>query len=131
VVVTSHHLCLALEDIVTYPLPDFVRGPPEQNQHEITETRRLESLKRIVLPPGNPRVVSLVFWDEPEELVVDTSMQHFAGKGGGGRRERGPEVTLSLFVQSQRDKDKLVQTLQKKWRELVPQVGRILDVVRE
>ena len=134
IIVTSHHLCLAREDTVTYPLPDFVRGLPEQPQHEVVETWRLESLKRILLPPTSPHILTLVFWDEPEELVVDTNMQHFgpAGAGSrGGSREIVPEVVLKLYVQSQRDKDKLVQTLQKQWRELVPQVGRILDVVRE
>ena len=134
IIVTSRHLCLAREDTVTYPLPDFVRGLPEQPQHEVVETRRLESLKRILLPPASPHVLSLVFWDEPEELVVDTNMQHFGpagGAGGRGSREIVPEVVLKLYVQSQRDKDRLVQTLQKQWRELVPQVGRILDVVRE
>ena len=134
IIVTSRHLCLAREDTVTYPLPDFVRGLPEQPQHEVVETRRLESLKRILLPPASPHVLSLVFWDEPEELVVDTNMQHFGPAGGAGARggrEIVPEVVLKLYVQSQRDKDRLVQTLQKQWRELVPQVGRILDVVRE
>ncbi|KAK7102430.1 uncharacterized protein [Littorina saxatilis] len=135
VIVTSHHLCLVLEDVVTYPLPDFVRGLPEQPQHDVLETRRLESLKRILLSPSNPHVLCLVFWDEPEELVVDTNMQHFGGAAGiggtKGGREVVPEVVIKLYVHSQRDKDKLVQTLQKQWRELVPQVGRILDVVRE
>ena len=137
VVITSHHLCLVQEDTVTYPLPDFVRGLPEHPQHEVVDTRRLESLKRIVLSTSNPHVLCLVFWDEPEELVVDTNMEHFGGggaggeKGGKGGRKIVPEAWVKLYVQSQREKDKLVKTLQKQWRELVPQVGRILDVVRE
>ncbi|KAL8583456.1 hypothetical protein ACOMHN_044814 [Nucella lapillus] len=138
IIITSHHICLAREDIVTYPLPDFVRGLPEQPQYEILETRRLESLKRVLLSASNPHVLTLVFWDEPEELVVDTDMEHFGGvpvgerRGGGkGRKKIVPEVVLKLYVQSLRDSDKLVKTLEKQWRQLVPQVGRILDVVRE
>ncbi|XP_025106237.1 nischarin-like isoform X3 [Pomacea canaliculata] len=140
VIVTSHHLCLVQEDIVTYPLPDFVRGMPEQPQHDIVEMRRLESLKRIVVNIANPRLLSLVFWDEPEELVVDTSMEHFSqvvagrrGQAPGEKKGGGilPEVVLRVFIQCQRDKDKLLQVLQKQWQELVPQVGRLLDIVRE
>ncbi|XP_076468739.1 nischarin-like isoform X2 [Babylonia areolata] len=136
VIVTSHHLCLAREDTVTYPLPDFVRGLPEQPQYEVLETRRLESLKRIVLSAANAHLLTLVFWDEPEELVVDTDMEHFGQIGGAGVvRGRGrkvvPEVEVRVWVQSARDSDRLVKTMQKQWRELVPQVGRLLDIVRE
>ncbi|XP_035829059.1 uncharacterized protein LOC101852583 [Aplysia californica] len=130
VIVTATHLCLAEEDLVTYPLPDFVRGLPENPCQEIVECRRIDSLKRVQLSHANPHTVSLVFADEVDGIVVDVSMEHFAHArpGGKGRLKPSPEVAIRLFIQSSREKDKMVAVIERLWKQQVAQVGRILDV---
>ncbi|RUS70658.1 hypothetical protein EGW08_021579, partial [Elysia chlorotica] len=129
VIVTPSHLCLSQEDLVTYPLPDFVRGLPENPCHQITQCRPIEALKRVRMYRCNPHWLALTFVDEAEDFVVDTSIEHF-GPAATSKERQGvsPEVTVHLFVQSPQEKDKLVQLLGKIWKQLVTQVGRILDV---
>ncbi|CAL1531489.1 unnamed protein product [Lymnaea stagnalis] len=127
VIVTQTHFCLAEEDIVTYPLPDFVRGLPENPCHKIVECRRIDCLKRVTLYHGNHHWICLTFTDEVEDIVVDVSVEHFS-PSSKGRLNPNPESTLKFFVQSMKERDKLVRVLEKLWKQLVSQVGRILDV---
>ncbi|GFS06975.1 nischarin [Elysia marginata] len=129
VIITPTHFSLSQEDIVTYPLPDFVRGLPENPCHQITECRPIEALKRIRLYRCNPHWVALTFVDEAEDFVVDTSIEHFSPALSTKERQGlSPEVTIYLFIESPHEKDKLVQLLGKIWKQLITQVGRILDV---
>ena len=129
VIITPSHFSLSQEDIVTYPLPDFVRGLPENPCHQIVECRPIEALKRIRLYRCNPHWVSLTFVDEAEDFVVDTSIEHFSPAMTSKERQGlSPEVTINLFIESPQEKDKLVQLLGKIWKQLVTQVGLILDV---
>ncbi|XP_041349413.1 uncharacterized protein LOC121368730 [Gigantopelta aegis] len=131
VILTNTHICLAEEDIVTYPLPDFVRGLPENPRHQIVDTRKIENLKRLVLPFHNDHLLCLVFSDELEEIVVDTSLDHFSGKQEAKGRQPRPEYKVMLYIQSLSEKQKLVHLLGKHWKDLNPEVGRILDIVNE
>ncbi|GFN84539.1 hypothetical protein PoB_001104500 [Plakobranchus ocellatus] len=129
VIITPTHFSLSQEDFVTYPLPDFVRGLPEHPCHQIVECRQIEALKCIKLYRCNPHWLALTFVDEAEGFVVDTSIEHFSpAQVGKEKQGRSPEVTLYFFIQSPKEKEKMVQLLGKLWKQLVTQVGRILDV---
>lgn len=130
VIITANSFCLAEEDIVTYPLPDFVRGVPENPCHEIVECRQIDSLKRITLFHRHPHLVCLTFVDETDGIVVDVSMQHFgkAAVAGKEKQHLSPEVTYRLYVQNMKERDKIVQVLDILWQGLVTQIGRILDI---
>ncbi|KAK6177119.1 hypothetical protein SNE40_015286 [Patella caerulea] len=129
-ILTNTHICLASEDIVTYPLPDFVRGLPETPRQEIIEIRKIINLKRVVLSKRIPQLVQLVFADDREEIVVDVNMDHFSFAKESKNREPLPEFRLTLLVQSSNEKNKFLQLLQKNWKEVLPEheVGRILDI---
>ncbi|XP_059153644.1 uncharacterized protein LOC131939378 [Physella acuta] len=129
VIVTQSHFCLAVEDIVTYPLPDFVRGLPENPCHEIVDCRRIDCLKRVTLYHGNQHVILLTFSDEVEDIVVDVSIEHFS-PSTKGRLNPNPEISYKLYVQSMKERDRFVRVVEKLWKQLVSQVGRILDVVK-
>ncbi|XP_067683735.1 nischarin-like isoform X2 [Haliotis asinina] len=131
IILSSTHICLAEEDIVTYPLPDFVRGLPENPQHLIVESRKIENLKRIVLYSSYLNVIQLIFSDEKEELVVDASLDYFSEESINKGREPRPEFCVRLFIQSPSEKEKFLQLLKKHWTELNPEVGRILDIITE
>lgn len=129
VIITPSHFSLSQQDIVTYPLPDFVRGLPEHPCHQIAECRPIEALKRIRMYRCNPHWLALTFVDEAEDFVVDTSIEHFSPAVSNKERQGlSPEVTFYLFIESPQEKDKLVKLLGKIWKQLVTQVGRILDV---
>ncbi|XP_046335182.2 uncharacterized protein LOC124117384 isoform X3 [Haliotis rufescens] len=131
IILSSTHICLAEEDIVTYPLPDFVRGLPENPQHLIVESRKIENLKRVVLYSNSGNVIQLIFSDEKEELVVDASLDYFSEESMNKGREPRPEFCVRLFIQSLSEKEKFLQLLEKHWKELNPEVGRILDIINE
>ncbi|XP_046581092.1 uncharacterized protein LOC124288585 [Haliotis rubra] len=131
IILSSTHICLAEEDIVTYPLPDFVRGLPENPQHLIVESRKIENLKRVVLYSNYLNVIQLIFSDEKEELVVDASLDYFSEESIIKGREPRPEFCVRLFIQSPSEKEKFLQLLKKHWKELNPEVGRILDIITE
>ncbi|XP_071083614.1 nischarin-like isoform X2 [Haliotis cracherodii] len=131
IILSSTHICLAEEDIVTYPLPDFVRGLPENPQHLIVESRKIENLKRVVLYSNSGNVIQLIFSDEKEELVVDASLDYFSEETMNKGREPRPEFCVRLFIQSPSEKEKFLQLLEKHWKELNPEVGRILDIINE
>ena len=76
---------------------------------------------------SNPHFITLVFTDEVEGINVDVSMDHFA-ENAKGRVKPGPEISWKLFVQSVKEKEKLVMVLERLWKQQVAQVGRILDV---
>lgn len=129
IIMTSTHLAIAEEDIVTYPLPDFVRGLPENPCHEILDCRAIECLKRVHLYHSNPHWLSLTFVKEQPELIVDVNMQHFGGAEGSEKKKKvAPEVNMKFYLQSLMERDKLVHMLEKLWKQQVALVGRILDV---
>lgn len=129
VIVTNTHVCLAQEDLVTYPLPDFVRGVPDTPQTQILQAFAIDCLKRMILWRREPRYLGLVFSDEPPDLVVDEGLEHFSVEGQ--KRNLLPSITVRLLIQSASDRNKFMQLLQKKWNEMVTQVGRILDIESE
>ncbi|KAI8782208.1 nischarin isoform X2 [Biomphalaria glabrata] len=126
-IVTQTHICLAEEDSVTYPLPDFVRGLPENPCHEMKECRSIDCLKRVTLSHSNYHFLSLTFSEEVEDIVVDVSVEHFS-PASKGRLDINPEFTFKFYVQSLKERDKCIRVLEKLWKQLVSQVGLILDV---
>jgi hypothetical protein len=66
-ILTDEHLVLAVEDHVSYPLPDFARVLPDQHYQiqngihtEIVEVRYLEYLVRVELSDANPSQTKLI-----------------------------------------------------------------------
>lgn len=117
-IVTNSHVCLAIEDHVSYPLPDFVKGLPEHPNFEVTEARHLEFLRRIVMNDFTSHDLTLVFADETEEIVVDLSREHYTPEGGGVLASTpAPEIRLTLVIQNMKDRDRLLKLLSRQWSE--------------
>lgn len=120
VILTEEHLVLAVEDHVSYPLPDFTRTPPARPQMEIAEVRRLDFLQQIALRPDDAHLLVLVFSDETGELVVDTSVEHFGADGEQAPQkpaQRLQEIRWTLLVQNVNAKDKLIRLISQQWEE--------------
>ena len=118
-ILTSTHICMAQEDLVTFPLPHFVKGLPENEHFVVKEVRNLEYLKRIVLSDFNSRDVSLVFSDQTDDVIVDPMMDYYSkqsGKTSGA--DTLPEVTLTVFLQTAKDKNRLIKVVGQRWAEL-------------
>ncbi|XP_060080587.1 nischarin-like [Ylistrum balloti] len=117
-VLTNDYLCLIHEDVASYPLPDFARGLPNTARYHITDIRKVDSLKRVLFFRKNDQKLTLIFSDEAEEIVVDTSVEHFSADDKTAGRHSLPEVGLTVLVQCDRDINKLMLLLKNQWRDL-------------
>ena len=119
VVLTDEHIAIATEDHVSYPLPHFTKSIPEQPQMDILEVRNVEFLKRIVVSDFTSHDITLVFTDETDEVVVDSSVEYFSPKEGtvDGESEQTGEVAWHFVVQNSKDKDRLIKCLSRQWAE--------------
>ena len=118
-ILSNAHVCLALEDHVSYPLPDFVKGLPESANYEVQEIRTIESLRRIVMSDFQSRDLTLVFPDEKEEIVVDTRIEHFTpGESNMAANAPAPDVKWTLVIQNQKDRDRLLKLICRQWSEM-------------
>ncbi len=118
-VLTENHLALAVEDLVSYPLPDFVRGVPVLPQVQVQEVRSLELLKRVVVSDFTSHDLCLFFWDEKEDISVDTSLDYYSNKKGAVSDPQDvPEACWTLLIHSMTDKDRLLKLLCRQWSEL-------------
>lgn len=118
VVLLKDYFCLLSEDLVSYPLPDFSRGLPEMPRQKVTEAKKLDFLKRILLDHEKEREITLVFSDEEDEIVVDHSLQHFGSLEQASGRQSPPECLVRLLIPSQRERGKFLQILKSQWSEL-------------
>lgn len=125
-VFTNQYLCLVNEDLVNYPLPDFVRGLPDTPRYHVTHVRKIDFLKRVILFKENPRKICMIFSDESEEIVVDASVEHFSYDDSETGRQSPPEVGITILIQCQREVNKFLLLLKNQWKEL--QHGDDLDV---
>lgn len=120
-ILTEKHLALAIEDHVSYPLPEFARMLPERPQWEMVDVRLLDCLQRIKLMSRDDHMIILVFSDEMSEVIVDTSVDYFSADREPVSSTPAPvgEVTWTLMIQNQRDRDKLIKLISQRWEELV------------
>ncbi|XP_064632773.1 nischarin-like isoform X2 [Lineus longissimus] len=124
-ILTNQHLCLVSEDYINYPLLDFVRFPPGKPNHEFLDVRRPEYLKRVVVSDFTSNDISLMFSDHSEDIVVDTSVEHFSSGPDIGRTSPG-EIRWTILIQNIRDKDRLLKLLSKHWSDI--HEGRELSI---
>ena len=114
---SSSHIGLAKEDLVSYPLTDFALGLPEHPQLEWIDVRNLELLQRVVVSDFRTHDLMLLFRDESEEIQVDTSLDHY-GPESEATSDNVPEIKWTLIVQNLQDKDRLLKYLKQRWCEL-------------
>ena len=121
-ILTSHHIALAAEDHVSYPIPEFSVALPDAPQLDIQSIVRLELLKRIVVNDFTSHDVTLVFADEPEGIIVDTSIDHYSNKAGPVPDDAMavPDLSWTLIIQNLKDKDKVIQSVKRQWAEVHP-----------
>ncbi|XP_071171413.1 nischarin-like isoform X2 [Mytilus edulis] len=124
IVLTNQYLCIINEDVVSYPLPDFVRGIPNTPRYVLTECRKVDFLKRILLFKEDSKIATLIFSDEPDDIVVDAD--HFSLDSDSKGRQSPPEIEIMLFIQSVKEMDKFVLLLKNQWRDI--QHGSELEV---
>ncbi|XP_069101513.1 LOW QUALITY PROTEIN: nischarin-like [Argopecten irradians] len=117
-VLTNDYLCLMHEDVASYPLPEFARGLPNTARYHITDIHKVDSLKRVLFFRDNPQKLTLIFSEEAEEIVVDTSVEHFSADDKSGGRQSLPEVGITVLVQCDRDINKVMVLLKNQWRDI-------------
>lgn len=125
-VLTNQYLCFIVEDLINYPIPDFARGLPNSPRYKVTETKKISHLKRVLMFKDNEHKLSLIFSDEPDEINVDTSSDHFSVENDSSGRQSPPEVESTILIQSPRDMNKFMLLLKNQWREV--QDGEELEV---
>ena len=117
-ILTNSHICLTIEDHVSYPLPEFTKGLPENPNFEVTDVRNLEFLRRVVMSDFTSHDMTLVFADETEEIVVDLKREHYASDGATVTEAAAiAEVRWTLVIQNMRDRDRLLKLLCRQWSE--------------
>ncbi|XP_078339844.1 nischarin-like [Crassostrea virginica] len=125
-VLTNQYLCYIVEDVINYPIPDFARGLPNSPRYKVTETYKISHLKRVLMFKDNEHKLSLIFSDEPDEINVDTSSDHFSLENNSSGRLSPPEIETTILIQSPRDINKFMLLLKNQWREV--QDGEELEV---
>ena len=114
IILTNDCLCFVTEDLVSYPLPDFVRGLPATPRQHVSDIKKVEYLKYIKHSKNNPREITLVFSDEKEDIIL--VLDHYSLQEKGDR-DLPPEIPVRLLIQSDREMNKLLLLLQNQWRE--------------
>ena len=128
IILTNEFLCLMTEDLVSYPLPDFVRGLPSTPRQKVLDVRKIEYLKYIRQSAEHERDITLVFSDEKEDIVL-VSDHYSLDKSEG--RATPPLITLRLCIQSEREAKKFTLLLQSQWKEMHQDEGLDLMIVQQ
>jgi hypothetical protein len=124
IVLTNQYFCIINEDVVSYPLPDFVRGIPNTPRYCLADYKKVDFLKRVLLFKEDSNAVTLIFSDEPDDIVVEAD--HFSLDSDSKGRQSPPEIEVTLFIQNQKEMDKFILLLRNQWRDL--QQGGELEV---
>lgn len=115
IILTNECLCFVTEDLVSYPLPDFVRGLPSMPRHRVTDVKKIEYLKCIKQNKGSTRDITLIFSDEKEDIVLVPD--HYS-LDENDVRDSPPEIPVRLFIQSERELNKFLMLVQSQWKEI-------------
>ena len=78
VILTEEYLCLAVEDHVSYPLPEFARLLPDNPCTEIVHVRGLDCLRRVTLRSSCDNIILFTFVDESNEIVIDANVDYYS-----------------------------------------------------
>ncbi|KAL3852935.1 hypothetical protein ACJMK2_016540 [Sinanodonta woodiana] len=115
IILTNDCVCFVAEDVVSYPLPDFVRGLPVRPRQKVMEIRKIEYLKRLQVTSTNSREITLVFSDEKEDLVL--VQDHYSLKKKTYGRKSPPEVAFTCCIECEKEFNKFVQFFKVQWKE--------------
>ncbi|XP_052780281.1 nischarin-like isoform X2 [Mya arenaria] len=115
IILTNECLCFVTEDLVSYPLPDFVRGLPSIPRQHVTDVRKIEYLKCIKQRKNNARDITLVFSDEKEDIILVPD--HYSLEEGCSR-DSPKEIPFRLFIQNERELNKFLTSLKNRSRDL-------------
>lgn len=126
IILTNECLCFVTEDLVSYPLPDFVRGLPSMPRHRVVDVKKLEYLKFIKQSHSNQRDITLVFSDEKEDIVLVPD--HYSLDESDGR-DTFPEIPVRLFIQSEREVNKFLSLVQSQWKEVHHGASKALEII--
>jgi hypothetical protein len=116
IILTEEHLALAIEDHVSYPLPDFARMLPEHPHTVIVEVRYLEFLRRILV--HSISVVVFIFTDETGEIVVDTRFDYYSADQDDRNEIAIHEVAWVMIMSNKDDLSRLLKVVSQQWMEL-------------
>ena len=114
IILTNDCLCFVTEDLVSYPLPDFVRGLPATPRQHVSDIKKVEYLKYINQSKKNSREVTLVFSDEKEEIILIPD--HYSLQETNGRNSP-PEIPVRLLIQSEREMSILLLLIRNQWQD--------------
>ena len=128
IILTNECLCFMTEDLVSYPLPDFVRGLPSMPRHRVVDVKKIEYLKCIKQNQTNKRDITLVFSDEKEDIVLVPD--HYS-LDENDCRDSPPEVPVRIFVQNEREMGKFLSLVQQQWEELNLGQNKTLNIVED
>jgi hypothetical protein len=115
IILTNECLCFVTEDLVSYPLPDFVRGLPSMPRQHVTDVKKIEYLKCVKLNNSEQRDITLVFSDEKEDIIL--IQDHYSLKDTRGRNI-APEIEVRLFIQNEREMQKFLMLIKSQWKEV-------------
>ncbi|KAL4225987.1 hypothetical protein ACF0H5_013974 [Mactra antiquata] len=115
IILTNKCLCFVTEDLVSYPLPDFVRGLPSMPRQNVTDVKKIEYLKYIKQNGDEPRDITLVFSDEKDDIVLVPD--HYSLKESQDRNNT-PDILVRIFIQSERELTKFISLMKIQWREI-------------
>ena len=125
IILTNECLCLVTEDLVSYPLPDFVRGLPSMPRQHVLDVKKIEYLKYVKLNSTEQRDITLVFSDEKEDIIL--IQDHYSLKDTRGR-STAPEIQVRLFIQNEREMNKFLMLVKSQWKEVNPGQNQELSV---
>ena len=117
IILTTECVCFVSEDLVSYPLPEFVRGLPSIPRQHVTDVKKLDYLKTIKQRKNNPRDLTLIFSDEKEDIIL--VHDHYS-LDEGSHRTPPMEIPVRLFIQSDRELSKFLSSIASRWKDLHP-----------
>lgn len=117
IILTNECLCFIKEDLISYPLPDFVRGLPNTPRHQVVDVRKIEYLKTVRLSKEHHRDITVVFSDEKEDIVI--VLDHYSDEDKS-KRAAPPEVPFRVLIQDEREFNKFLNLLQIQWKLIHP-----------
>jgi len=119
-ILTEEYLCLAVEDHVSYPLPEFTRILPDNLRTKVMLVRSLDCLRCVTLLRSScANVVVFTFMDESNEIVVDANVDYYSVSDKRSNVLTScPETKWNVWIRNVRDRDRLVDLVSKQWSEL-------------
>lgn len=125
-ILTSYNMLLFEEDYVSYPLPEFAKEPPQRDKYQLTDTRRIRDLDRVLMGYQTyPQAITFVFDDvQNQDFIGNMMLDHFEHPLNACSADRinhcgtNNEVQWCLFVASPESRERLIALLARQWELL-------------